>query len=113
MNVTRVKKTVVAVTLLLMFTMGGFALSLAHENVPASFALSLEMGLGLSIGTWQDAIPSNSAWHLKSGAFHPSFKAWQRELDSLGRCLPRTLILPFTRGFMLRKFRFICSIPYC
>jgi hypothetical protein len=53
MMVTRVKKTVVAIILLLMFTMGGFALSLAHDNVPSSFALSLELGLGPSNGAWQ------------------------------------------------------------
>jgi uncharacterized membrane protein len=51
--VTRVKKTVVAVTLLLVFTTAGFALSLAHDHVPPSFAFSLELGMGLSNEAWQ------------------------------------------------------------
>jgi hypothetical protein len=53
MMVTRVKKTVVAVMLLLVFTTAGFALSLAHDHVPPGFAFSLELGLGLSTGAWQ------------------------------------------------------------
>ena len=58
MSVTRVKKTVVAVVLLLMFTMGGFALSLAHENVRPIFGFSLESGLEQSDGAWrQDGYP--------------------------------------------------------
>jgi uncharacterized membrane protein len=58
MMVTRVKKTVVAVMLLLVFTTAGSALSLAHDPVPPGFAFSLELGLGLSNRTWQgDGFP--------------------------------------------------------
>jgi hypothetical protein len=58
MKVAQLKKAMVAVILLLMFTMGGFALSLAHDNVPPGFAFSLELGLGLSRGAWQrDSYP--------------------------------------------------------
>jgi uncharacterized membrane protein len=53
MMVIRVKKTIVAVMLLLVFTTAGFALGLAHDYVPPGFAFSLELGLGLS----------NEAWH--------------------------------------------------
>jgi uncharacterized membrane protein len=53
MIVTLVKKTVVAVMLLLVFTTAGFALSLAHDHVPRGFAFSFELGLGLSNGVWQ------------------------------------------------------------
>jgi hypothetical protein len=53
MKVAQLKKAMVAVILLLMFTMGGFALSLAHDNVPPGFAFSLELGLGPSNGAWQ------------------------------------------------------------
>jgi hypothetical protein len=114
MMVTRFKKTVVATILLLMFTMGGFALSMAHDNVSSSFALSIELGLGPSNGAWQRmAALINSAWHQKSGVFHPLFKAWQKELASLGRCQQCALIPWFTHAFMLRKFHFIYSIPYC
>jgi hypothetical protein len=53
MMVTRVKKSVVAVMLLLVLTTAGFALSLAHDPVPPGFALSPQLGLVLSSGAWQ------------------------------------------------------------
>jgi hypothetical protein len=53
MMVTRVKKTVVAVILLLVFTTAGCALSLANDHALPGFAFSLELGPGLSNGTWQ------------------------------------------------------------
>jgi uncharacterized membrane protein len=53
MMVVRVKKTIVAVMLLLVFTTAGFALGLAHDNVPPGFAFSLKLGLGLSNEAWQ------------------------------------------------------------
>jgi hypothetical protein len=58
MTVTRVKKTVVAVMLILVFTTAGFALSLAHDHVPPGFAFSLELSVGLSNGDWRgDSYP--------------------------------------------------------
>jgi uncharacterized membrane protein len=53
MMLIRVKKTIVAVMLLLVFTTAGFALGLADNHVPPGFAFSLELGLGLSNGAWQ------------------------------------------------------------
>jgi hypothetical protein len=52
MMITRVKKAIVAVMLLLVFTAAGFALSPAHDHVPPGFAFSLELAPGLS-GAWQ------------------------------------------------------------
>jgi hypothetical protein len=58
MKVTQLKKATVAVMLLLMFTVGGFALSQAHDNMAPGFAFSLELGFGLSHGAWeQDSYP--------------------------------------------------------
>jgi hypothetical protein len=58
MKVNQLKKAIVAVMLLLMFTMGGFALGQAHDNVTPGFAFSLELGFGLSHGAWErDSYP--------------------------------------------------------
>jgi hypothetical protein len=53
MLVTRVKKSVIAIMLLLVFPTAGFALTLAHDHVAAGFAFSLELGPDLSNGAWQ------------------------------------------------------------
>jgi hypothetical protein len=52
MLITRVKKSVVAVMLLLVFTTAGFALGLAHDPIEPGFAFSHELDLGLSNGAW-------------------------------------------------------------
>lgn len=53
MKVTRLKKSVAAVALLLVFTAGGFALGLAHDNALAGSAYSLDSRLGLVNRGWQ------------------------------------------------------------
>jgi hypothetical protein len=52
-KVSRLKKSVAGVILLLVFTMGGFALSLAHDDAPLGFSYTLELRLGLPTGAWQ------------------------------------------------------------
>jgi hypothetical protein len=57
-KVSRLKKSIAAVILLLGFTMGGFALSLAHDDAPRGFSYTLELRLGLPTGAWQrDGFP--------------------------------------------------------
>jgi hypothetical protein len=52
------KKTVAAAVLLFIFTIGGFALSLAHDNALADVAFSHEPRLGLANRGWQLASES-------------------------------------------------------
>jgi hypothetical protein len=52
MLVTQVKKSLVAVMLLLVFTTASFALGLAHDHMAPGFAFSRELDLGLSHGAW-------------------------------------------------------------
>jgi hypothetical protein len=69
MKVNQLKKAIVAVMLLLMFTIGGFALSQAHDNVPC-FAFSLELGFGLSHGAWErDSYPLQFGLASEIGRF--------------------------------------------
>ncbi len=53
MKVSRLKKTVAAVALLLVFTAGGFALGLAHDNALAGSTYSLDSRLALVNRGWQ------------------------------------------------------------
>src|SRR6266545_8407097 len=57
-KVSVLKKTVAAAGLLFIFTFGGFALSLAHDNALASVAFSHELRLGLANRGWQLASES-------------------------------------------------------
>jgi hypothetical protein len=57
-KVSLLKKTVAAAGLLFIFTIGGFALSLAHDNALAGVAFSHELRLGLANRGWQLASES-------------------------------------------------------
>jgi hypothetical protein len=52
-RVSLLKKTVAAAVLLFIFTIGGFALSLAHDSALAGVAFSHEPRLGLTNRGWQ------------------------------------------------------------
>ena len=58
MGVSLLKKTVAAAVLLFIFTIGGFALSLAHDSALAGVAFSHEPRLGLTNRGWQLASES-------------------------------------------------------
>jgi hypothetical protein len=57
-KVSVLKKTLAAAGLLFIFTFGGLALSLAHDNALASVAFSHELRLGLANRGWQLASES-------------------------------------------------------
>jgi hypothetical protein len=57
-KVSLLKKTVAAAVLLFIFTIGSFALSLAHDNALAGVTFSRESRLGLANRGWQVASES-------------------------------------------------------
>jgi hypothetical protein len=57
-KVSLLKKAVAAAVLLFIFTVGGFALSLAHDNALAGVAFSHEPRLGVANQGWQLASES-------------------------------------------------------
>jgi hypothetical protein len=82
--VTRVKKSVVAGMLLLVFTTAGFALSLAHDQVAPGFVLSPELGLGLS---------TNEPWHGEASPLQCGLPAEIGRVSSLIRSLAGTRLV--------------------